>query len=302
MTEPIQLTPLGRWFVSLRPYSFTASLMPVAMAAALSVGTEGSWWTLPLFALAAVLFHAGTNVLNDYFDFRHGVDGPDDPDPTHAITQGIVTPRFMLLTGHIYFFLGVALGVPIAALRGAAYLLAGLAGALGAYFYTNARFSFKYVALGDPLVFLLMGPALVLMGVWGISGSAGTGEALHAVPMALLVTAILHGNNLRNRRSDADAGIRTLATLLGERKSRYLFELLLFFPVILLPLYAFALPLTPWVLLALPALFPAYRLAKEVRSAGSPEILVHLPMRVAQLHTLFSLLYVAGILVSRITG
>ncbi|MFO7780646.1 MAG: prenyltransferase, partial [Spirochaetia bacterium] len=129
MAEAATTPPLRRWFVSLRPYSFTASLVPVALALALAIAPSAgdgiAWWTLPLFTLSALLFHAGTNVLNDYYDFVHGVDTEDDDDPTHAITRGVVSPRFMQISGHLYFLLGVAVGLPIGLLRGRLFVLAG---------------------------------------------------------------------------------------------------------------------------------------------------------------------------------
>lgn len=291
-------SPVKRWFLSLRPYSFTASLMPVTMAVSIAIyrGDEAAWWTVPLYAVAALLFHAGTNVLNDYYDYRHGVDGPDDEDPTHAITQGVVSPRFMLISGHIYFLLGILLGAPIALIRGWPFLAAGIAGAGGAYFYTNARFSFKYVALGDLLVFLLMGPALVVMGVWALLGTVGTAALLYPIPMALLVTAILHGNNLRNIKSDRAAGIRTVATILGPRGSRLFFDLLLFLPFLLLPLLVLLGPAPVTTLLALPTFGSALLLSRQVRGTEDASALMSLPLRAARLHLIFSLLYIAGLL------
>ncbi|TVR01083.1 MAG: hypothetical protein EA403_10795, partial [Spirochaetaceae bacterium] len=116
---PLVFPSPGGWWRSLRAYSFTASLAPVLLAWAIAAwwsrsgaaggaataganaagsGTAGSGlalWTVPFIVLAAVLFHAGTNVLNDFYDYVHGVDPDQDPDPTHAITQGVVSPRFM---------------------------------------------------------------------------------------------------------------------------------------------------------------------------------------------------------------
>lgn len=303
MSSIAVLSPVKRWFVSLRPYSFTASLMPAALAAAIALYDTAAalWWTFPPFALSALLFHAGTNVLNDYFDYRHGVDGPDDKDPTHAITQGIVSPRYMLVSGHLYFILGILVGAPIALVRGWGFLAAGLAGAAGAYFYTNARFSFKYVALGDLLVFLLMGPALVVMGVWALLGKVGTFAVIHSLPMALLVTAILHGNNLRNIVSDRAAGISTVATLLGPSSSRRFFHVLLFLPFLLLPVLLLTSQAPITVLLVLPALAPAISLSRIVRGTADESSLIRLPMRTAQLHLLFTLLYVAGLVLGGVT-
>ena len=299
MVEAATTPPLRRWFVSLRAYSFTASLVPVALALALAMGRSAgdgiAWWTLPLFTLSALLFHAGTNVLNDYYDFVHGVDTEDDDDPTHAITQGVVTPRFMRISGHLYFLLGVAVGLPIGLLRGWLFVLAGLLGAAGAFFYTSARFSFKYVALGDIVVFFLMGPALVVMGLWALTGTASAMSAVLTLPVALLVTAILHGNNLRNIHGDRTAGISTLAGLLEVRGSKALFAALVVLP------HASVAAFVATGATAIPALLPVFTLpaagvlAYRVARTADPARLVTLPLACARLHMLFGLLYVAGL-------
>jgi len=290
---------LRRWFVSLRPYSFTASLVPVALALALAVaGSDGGdimWWTLAPFTLSALLFHAGTNVLNDYYDFVHGVDAEDDEDPTHAITQGIVSPRFMRISGHLYFLLGLVVGLPIGLERGWLFLAAALLGAGGAFFYTSARFSLKYVALGDVLVFLLMGPALVVMGLWALTGTASWMSAVLTLPVALLVTAILHGNNLRNIHSDRNAGIATLAGLLGTRRAKALFAALVVLPHAAVAAFAAAGAVPVPALLPVLTLPAAGALAFRVARTPDPTRLVRLPLSCARQHMLFGLLYVAGL-------
>ncbi|MFO8065920.1 MAG: prenyltransferase [Spirochaetota bacterium] len=291
-----------RWLVSLRAYSFTASLTPVGLAVAVSVGNERQivWWTLPLFALSALLFHAGTNVLNDYYDHLHGVDGPEDTDPTHAISRGIVTPEFMRFTGHLYFVLGIGVGLPIGLVRGWVFVLAGLLAAAGAFFYTNARFSFKYAALGDVLVFLLMGPALVVMGLWALSGHATWEGLLSALPIALLVTAILHGNNLRNLESDASAGIRTLAGILGRRGADVLFAGLMLSPYALLVVGVIT-PILPLpALVAFMTLPTAVRVTHTVFATRTVAPLEDLPVSCAKLHFQFGLLYVLGVLLAAV--
>lgn len=312
MSETQNLPAVKRWLISLRAYSFSASLVPALLAAALSLRAAGAgagdagaatavaWWTFPLFALSAVLFHAGTNVLNDYYDYLHGVDTEGDPDPTHAITQGVVSPRFMRLTGHLYFVLGIAVGLPIGLIRGWAFVAAGLLGAAGAYFYTNARFSFKYVALGDLLVFLLMGPALVVMGEWALIGTLSGAAALAAMPVALLVTAILHGNNLRNLESDRAAGIATLAGLLGRAGSRALFAALTLLPFALLGVLAAVGTVPVLALLALLVLPSAGILSVRVVRVADPASLVTLPVSCARIHMLFGILYIAGILAAEV--
>ncbi len=282
------------WFLSLRPFAFTASVMPIALAAVASVFlhdgafTEPAWITFPFFAIAGVLFHAGTNVLNDYYDFTHGVDGEDDRDPTHLLPQGLVSPRFMVISGHIYFALGIAMGSVIGIWRGPVYVVTGVFAAILAYFYTGARFSFKYVALGDIVVFLLLGPAMVAMGVWALLGSVPGDALLFSVPIAFFVTAILHGNNLRDIESDRREGVFTLAERLGPERSRHMLTSLFLLPLITTAVLVSVGILPALSLVSLLIAVPALQLLRAVYSNSDSSVLVTLPMRCAKLHMLFS--------------
>ncbi|MFP4643132.1 MAG: prenyltransferase [Spirochaetales bacterium] len=294
------------WLLSLRPFSFTASVMPIALAAVAAVFLQPElpgdllWVTFPLYAVAGVLFHAGTNVLNDYYDFFHGVDGSDDRDPTHLLPQGLVTPRFMLVSGHIYFALGIALGSMIGLWRGPAYVVTGIVAAILAYFYTGLRFSFKYVALGDIIVFLLMGPAMVAMGVWALAGSIPVEAVLFSLPIAFSVTAILHGNNLRDIDSDRKEGVRTIAEQLGPRYARHVLTLLLALPFLTVAVLVSADVLPLASLLTFIAGVPTAGLLRTVYRHSRSSELVTLPMECAKLHTLFSGLLILSLISVRL--
>src|SRR5881296_1008796 len=64
----------AHWEIA-RPFSFTASTLPVAVGGALAA-VEGLFnWTLFLVSLFAILLlHIGTNVTNEIYDVRKGVD------------------------------------------------------------------------------------------------------------------------------------------------------------------------------------------------------------------------------------
>jgi 1,4-dihydroxy-2-naphthoate polyprenyltransferase len=295
MRSVFSLPSPGAWFRSLRAYSFTATLIPVALAAAIAASQEVAvaWPLFPLFIAGAIFFHGGTNVLNDYWDHLYGVDAVDDSDPNHTISQGVVSPRFMLLSGHGYFIAGIICGLLIALERGLLFMVCGIAGALGGYFYTGARFSFKYKAMGDVLVFLLMGPALVVMGLWTLSGSVVLLALPASLPIAFLVTAILHGNNLRDRESDRRAGVRTVANLLSESGARRFFAFLLLAPYVTAALLAVAGLISPWALASLLTIVPAFLLVRRVM--GGDSSLARLPVSCASLHLAFGVLYVGGV-------
>ena len=261
-----------------------------------NAGSGLELWTLPFYALAALLFHAGTNVLNDFYDFVHGVDPDGDPDPTHTITQGVVSPRFMRFSGRLYFVLGITIGSVIGLERGVTFVATGVAGAVGAYLYTGRRFSLKYVALGDVLVFFLMGPALVAIGVWALWGSVPAEVWALSLPVAFLVTAILHGNNLRDRETDRAAGVRTVANLVSEQTARVGFAGLIGAAYLSLVVLLIAGVAPVWSAAALlTAVFAAPLAIRVLR--GEPD-LVALPVQCARLHLLFCLPYIAAFVVS----
>lgn len=287
------------WLLTLRAFSFPATIVPVllALVVVLASPMTVTWWTVPVYLLAALLFHAATNVLNDYYDYRHGVDREDDRDPTHAITQGHATPRFMFVSGHLYFVAALILGLGLAGLRGTDFLVAGLVGAAGSYFYTAGRLSLKYRALGDLTVFVMMGPALVVLGVWTFAGQPSLAGALASLPVALLVTLILHGNNYRDIGVDRRAGVTTLAGLLGERAARRLFTILLLGSYLSAAVLA-AVGVVPWwSLLAFASAPAAWQLERRVRQSTDAGELVDLPMRCAMLHLQFGVLYILGFLI-----
>lgn len=66
----------GQWLVAVRPWSFPASAMPVAVTLAYLLWRgEAIDWLAGVWAFVnIVVFHAAGNVWSDYFDFRKGVE------------------------------------------------------------------------------------------------------------------------------------------------------------------------------------------------------------------------------------
>jgi hypothetical protein len=85
---------IGAYWEIARPFSFTASTVPIAVGGALAA-VEGLFdWTLFLVSLVAgVLLHIGTNVTNEIYDVRKGVDTIVSPRASHAIVKGRITDR-----------------------------------------------------------------------------------------------------------------------------------------------------------------------------------------------------------------
>ncbi len=138
-----------------RPFSFTASLAPVALGGAFA-WTRGAIGVAPFIAamVAGLSLHAATNVINEIYDVRHGIDSITSPRASHAMVKGRVTEPQAFALAATCFAITIALGLYLVAVRGPVMLLLGVLGVVGGYFYTAPPFQYKYRALGVPLVFL----------------------------------------------------------------------------------------------------------------------------------------------------
>ena len=238
---------LKDWIVATRPWSFTASALSVIVALAyLNWLTAGAvdwcngWWAVG----AIILFHAAGNTWSDWHDFRRGVDAPD----THGVktlTSGLFTPNQIRNLSIGLLIAAVAAGLGLMCRTGGTLFWFGLAGLLCALCYPPL----KYRALGDAVILLAYGLLPALGTSFAATGTVYWSVLWVALPVSLLVDAILHANNTRDMRTDRRAETRTLAHGLGVRGSVVLYVLEVTIP--------FA-----WVLLLVPfGIFPAWSLA-----------------------------------------
>ncbi len=281
-----------------RPFSFTASAIPVLAAGALAL-VQGLF-DFPLFIIslaASVLLHVGTNVTNEIYDVRNGVDAITSPRASQALLKGRLTEKdaFWLVGGS--FVLAILLGIALIALRGWPVALLGLVGLVLGYTYTAPPFQYKYKALGLPLVFILMGPLMVMGAYYVITGGVNWSPLIVSLPIGLLVTAILHGNEWRDITDDARYGVGTLSALMGRKWAHILYISLVTgaYLTVVLAVLAHALPQTSLLaLLSLPFLVRAIR-SSELGINGQQRAIAKIDLETAQLHAAFGVLFVLGL-------
>ncbi|MGM0502873.1 MAG: prenyltransferase [Bacillota bacterium] len=217
------------WFSVFRPFSFTATIIPVLLGSVLAAVKVGDFDFL-LFGVVlggVLLLHSGTNLINDYYDYENGVDSKKYPGGSGVLPGKEVGAEQIrgaalfcfglsaLLAGYLVYELGIIIAV-----------FFGI-GLTGGYFYTAGPINYKYYALGVPGVFILLGPILVGVAYYIQAGSYNLRVFLISLPVALLVSAILHSNDLRDIEPDTESGIKTLANILDEKLAVQLYLLLL---------------------------------------------------------------------------
>ncbi|HDK35706.1 MAG TPA: 1,4-dihydroxy-2-naphthoate octaprenyltransferase [Bacteroidetes bacterium] len=255
------------WLRASRPFSFTASVTPVLLGTALA-WYRGYFNALYFLAalLGALLLHAGSNLIGDYFDYKKQVDREGTLGGSGVLVEGLLRPKAVFIGG-LTAFAGVALiGVYLIAVRGIPILVLGLTGLLGGFFYTADPVEYKYKALGDVGIFLLFGPLIVLGADYVQTGQLSWLPVWVSLPIALLVTGILHSNNFRDIRNDAAAGIKTFAMVLGEKNSVAVFTGMIALAYLLTISLIIGGIMPLWSLMVLLSLPSAFKVLQAVQS------------------------------------
>ena len=285
-----------------RPFSFSASLLPVTIAGAVA-WAQGKVVLVPwLVALVAALaVHAATNVINEVYDVRHGIDSITSPRASHAIVKGGISERGALGLAYGLFALTIILGLYLVSVRGPFMLLLGMLGVLGGYFYTAPPFQYKYRAMGIPLVFLLMGVLMTVGGYFAATGTFDWRLVVFSVPAGLLVTAILHGNEWRDIAEDTRLGFSTYSGRAGRTAAYRAYAGLIIGAYLTLAVGVMlgVLPtLTLLAMLSLPAGWVLLRSAERGFIGSIGEINM-IDLRTARLHATFGVLLILGIVLTR---
>jgi 1,4-dihydroxy-2-naphthoate octaprenyltransferase len=289
------------WFEIARPFSFTASVAPVAAAGALAA-VDGlfNWPLFVVTLLASVLLHIGTNVTNEIYDVRRGVDTITSPRASHALLKGRLSEREAFVMLGLAFALAAALGVWLIIERGWPIVALGLLGLVAGYGYTAPPFQYKYRALGIPLVFLLMGPIMVVGGYYAVTGIFSWQALALSVPVGLLVAAILHGNEWRDISDDARMGMATLSIRFGRNAAHYGYVSLVvgaYLALSVAVLMGWLPTMSLLAMLSMPLLVRAIR-ASELGATGQQRAIAKIDLETAQLHASFGLLLVLGLVLA----
>ena len=286
-----------------RPQYIPTSLLPGVAGGMVALGSgEATWWLLAVAILALFCVHAGTDVINDVEDADRGVDDESKMDNSRVFTTGLMSIADGRRVSAGFFAAAFALGTLIAIVQAQPWLFAiGIAGIAGGAGYSFGPRPLKYAGLGDVAIVFLMGP-LITQGAY----TAVTGDAFHApafwlgLAPGLLIASVLQANNLSDIPGDRRAGVRTLAVRLGFGAARglYFASLTLTYATVVALVAGglFDWPLL-LVLLTLPIAAQRVQQARTADAEGD-ERLFDLAPRTAQLHLLFNVLLIVGVILA----
>lgn len=285
------------WFTITRYWSFPVSAMPVAVATAFLAwkGYHINWLYAVLALLGNVIFHAAGNLLSDWWDYRKGVDN----EKAHAVpflVFKMFNPSDYTKLSTVLFAAGLAIGLILTWFTGWQLLIIGGIGFLLALTYSF----FKFRALGDIFVFFTFGVLPVIGTSFVAAGTIDWSALVISLPLGLFTVAVLHDNNTVDIATDSESGIKTVPMFLGEKASALLYIAYMVIPYICVTVYC-VLGALPWfALLCLISGVLAFKNA--ITAAGyfskGREALIGLDQKTAQLHMVFSILMIAGLVIA----
>jgi 1,4-dihydroxy-2-naphthoate octaprenyltransferase len=227
------------WIDAARPRTLWAAIAPVIIGTAMAY-SDGKIHVIAgvISLLVATLIQIGTNLANDYFDFVHGVDTKDRLGPVRATEAGLISPNVMKRTFIIVFLLAFLLGLYLVFRAGWPIFIIGMLSILFGILYTSGPYPLGYHGFGDVFVLVFFGPVAV-GGTYYVQALDITLPVLIAgISPGLISMALLTVNNLRDIKTDKQAGKKTLAVRFGELFTRmeYLIAILIacFVPLILI--------------------------------------------------------------------
>jgi 1,4-dihydroxy-2-naphthoate octaprenyltransferase len=259
------LSPVQIWIAGARPRTLPAAVAPVvAGTGAAAFADSVVWWKALLALGVSVALQIGVNYANDYSD---GIKGTDDDrvGPLRLVGSGLVPARSVKLAALLFFAIGAAFGLALAATSSWWLLLVGVAAIGAAWTYTGGPSPYGYKALGEVSVFVFFGLVAVLGTAYVQIEDITWLAVACSIGVGSLACAILVANNLRDIPTDSATGKKTLAVVLGDAWTRRFYAFLL---LVALAALVWASVFTPWALLGL-AMVPLAVRARQVVASGA---------------------------------
>ncbi len=215
------------WFLETRPQFLILS------AVLAFLGTSIAWYDgyfhlgYALLAFVGLLLaHISVNVLNDYFDYRSGIDLETKRTPfsggSGILPTAMLKPRQVLWLGMTAFLLALVIGVYFVMTRGWLLLPLLLIAAVCILLYTPFILKLKWpewapwVGLGT----------LPVLGAYFVQTATYLPAIVASIPSGILVHNLLLLNEFPDTEADKKAGRKTLPITIGKAKAGIVYSVL----------------------------------------------------------------------------
>ena len=257
----------------------------------------------PLFfamLIASIFIQMATNMFNEYYDFKRGLDTEQSIGIGGTIVRNGVKPKTVLNLAFMLYGISILIGIYICMETSWMLAVVGGISMMIGYFYTGGPYPIAYTPFGELFSGVVMGMLLILIAFYIQTGTVTTEAVLLSIPSMLLVAGIMMSNNIRDLEGDKEGGRKTLAILVG--RSNAITILMLFFIVSYVWIVALILfgHLTPWALLIFLSIKKPVSAIAVFRKNHLPIHVMPAMKNTAITNTLFGLLLGIGILIGHL--
>ncbi|WAA10042.1 1,4-dihydroxy-2-naphthoate polyprenyltransferase [Fervidibacillus albus] len=287
------------WWKMTRPHTLTASFVPVTLGTVMAMEiTDINFSVFFAMLLASLFIQAATNMFNEYYDFKKGLDTKESVGIGGTIVRDGVHPKVVKNLAWTFIGISVLLGIYICASSSWWIALVGTISILVGYLYTGGPLPIAYTPFGELLSGLFMGINIILISFFIQTGTITTMSILVSVPITILIGAINLSNNIRDLDGDEKNGRKTLAILVGREKAIYILAAMFTFSYLWILYLILFHGLTLWasiVFISLPKPFTAVKgyIGKTVPAEMMPAM-----KATAQTNTFFGVLLSIAFLLS----
>ena len=289
------------WWHLMRPHTLTASFVPVFLGTTIALTVEEETINVPLFfamLVASMLIQAATNMFNEYYDYKLGLDHEHSVGIGGTIVRHGVAPNKIMAIALSFYSIALLLGIYICAMSSWWIAAVGLICMLIGYLYTGGPYPIAYSPFGELVSGTVMGMGIVLIAFFIQTKTVTLEAVLLSVPSMILVGAIMLSNNIRDLVGDKEGGRKTMAILVGRHNAIYILSL--FFIVSYLWIIGLVIieDITYWALIVLLSISKPIKAIDIFRHKKEPLKVMPAMKFTAQTNTLFGFLLAVGLLIS----
>ena len=222
---------ISYWLRAIRVRFLLASVIAV------SLGLSLTWWnsgSIDIFQAiltmsGVIALHASVDLLNDYWDFKRGIDTKTKRTSmsggTGVLPDGLLKPKSVFIAGILFLVIGGLIGGYFVVLHGVVIGVILTFAIISIYFYST-----KIVNWGLAEIFVAIKGTLIVMGTYYIQNSDLTDiSIMSGIVVGSLSSLVLFVTSFPDHDADKEKGRRTLVILLGRKNATSIYYI---FPIV----------------------------------------------------------------------
>jgi len=244
----MNIVMLSVWFRVIRVRFLLASVIAVSVGLSLNWWQNSSidWFDAVLTFAGVMALHASVDLLNDFWDFKRGIDTKTIRTKmsggTGVLPEGLLKPSSVYRVGVVFLIIGSVIGGYFVFIDGVIIaIILGFA-ILSIYFYST-----KIVDSGLGEFFVAVKGSMIVIGTFFIqSGQISFESILAGIAVGSLSALVLFIASFPDHDADKSKGRKTLVIVVGKEKAAKLFWVFPFisYVAIIIGVFSNLFPLT----------------------------------------------------------